>query len=66
MPSSRGSSLPRDRTRVSYVSCIDRQVLQHLGSPFLAMAELKREDLPRQLVCHMLKVAEISSAWDPE
>ena len=27
MPSSRGSSWPRDRTRVSYVSCIGRRVL---------------------------------------
>ena len=29
MPSSRGSSPPRDRTHVSYVSCIGRQVLYH-------------------------------------
>ena len=27
MPSSRGSSRPRDRTHVSYISCIDRCVL---------------------------------------
>ena len=35
VPSSRGSSQPRDQTLVSYVSCIDRQVLyhwRHLGS----------------------------------
>ena len=32
MPSSRGSSQSRDRTLISYVSCIGRQVL-HLGSP---------------------------------
>ena len=29
MPSSRGSSQPRDGTRVSYVSCIGRQLLYH-------------------------------------
>ena len=29
MPSSRGSSQPRDQTPVSYVSCICRQVLYH-------------------------------------
>ena len=29
MPSPRGSSQPRDRTQVFYVSCIDRQVLYH-------------------------------------
>ena len=35
MPSSRGSSQPRDGTPVSYISCIGRQVLYHychLGS----------------------------------
>ena len=32
MPFSRGSSLPRDRTCVSYVSCISRQILYHLGA----------------------------------
>ena len=37
MPSSRGSSQPRDGVHVSYISCISRQVLyhqHHLGSPF--------------------------------
>ena len=29
MPSSRGSSQPKDRTQVSYVSCIGKQVLYH-------------------------------------
>ena len=29
MPSSRGSSQPREGTRVSYISCIRRQVLYH-------------------------------------
>ena len=29
VPSSRGSSLARDRTRISYVSCIGRQILYH-------------------------------------
>ena len=36
MPSSRGSFQPRDRTPVSSVSCIGRQILyqlRHLGSP---------------------------------
>ena len=36
MPSSRGSSRPRDRTQVSHVSCTGRQILYHqchLGSP---------------------------------
>ena len=29
MPSSRGSSRPRDLTRISYVTCIARRVLYH-------------------------------------
>ena len=29
MPCSRGSSWPMNRTQVSYVSCIDRQILYH-------------------------------------
>ena len=36
MPSSRGSSPPRDRTHISYIPCTDRRVLyhlHHLGSP---------------------------------
>ena len=36
MPSSRGSSLPRDRTLISCISCIGKQILDHschLGSP---------------------------------
>ena len=39
MPSSRGSSQPRDRTHISCVSCIGRQVLYHychLGNETLA------------------------------
>ena len=38
MPSSRRSSQPRDRTSVSSISCIGRQVLyhqRHLGSPYM-------------------------------
>ena len=34
--SSRGSSRPRDQAHVSYVFCVGRQVLHHLGSPMLS------------------------------
>ena len=40
MPSSKGSSQSRDRTSISYISCIHRQVLYHwchLGSPYLCI-----------------------------
>ena len=43
VPSSRGSSQPRDRTRVSCVSCIGRRVLYHqrpLGSPLSSQSHL--------------------------
>ena len=36
VPSSRGSSKPRDQTRTFYISCIGRQILyhkRHLESP---------------------------------
>jgi len=29
MPFSRGSSQPRDQTRISYISCTGRQILYH-------------------------------------
>ena len=44
MPSSRGSSRPRDQTHVSYISCISRQVLYHqchLGSPEIRALDSK-------------------------
>ena len=43
MPFCRGSSWPRDRSCVSYVSCIGRQVLDHkchLESPLVSLADL--------------------------
>ena len=44
MPSSRGSSQPRDQTQVFYFFCIGRQVLYkqcHLGSPYIDKALVK-------------------------
>ena len=44
MPSSKGSSWPRDPTQVSYVSCTGRWVLYHwhlMGSPFYHTATAK-------------------------
>ena len=49
MSSSRGSSQPKDRTQVSFVSCISRQVLyheRHLGRPHNPL--LTNEWLPYQ------------------
>ena len=40
IPSSRGSSQPRNQICISYVSCVGRQVLyhfRHLGSPFMIL-----------------------------
>ena len=41
MPSSRGSSRPRDRTHVSYVSCIGRQFLYHYCHLWLVHVKAK-------------------------
>ena len=52
MPSSRGSSLPRDRTCVSYVSYIGRWVLyhqHHLGSPDFDYLELLNQKKEHEL-----------------
>ena len=45
MPSSRGSSWPRDRTCFSYVSCVGRWILYHqcyLGSPRSSFAVMEK------------------------
>ena len=57
MPSSRGSTRPRDRTCVSYVSYIGRQALYnqcHLGSPAVGFVSINHLDewLPEMLVSH--------------
>ena len=41
MPFSRGSSQPRDRTHVSYISCIGKQVLYHQHQNFSKYVTLK-------------------------
>ena len=43
MPSSRGSSWPRDETRVSYGSCIGRQVLYYRIYSFWHLVEAPRK-----------------------
>ena len=44
MLSSKGSSQPRNRTHISYASCIGRQVLyhwHHLGSPYIIISSIE-------------------------
>ena len=63
MPSSRGSSQPGDRTRVSFVSCIGRQVLyhqHHLESPcllfrnsFITLCNKRASPVPQQQRIHL-------------
>ena len=46
MPSSRGSSLPRDWIHISYISCIGKWVLyhwRHLGSPVIVIAVIYKD-----------------------
>ena len=74
MPSSRGCSQPRDRTRVSHVSCIGRRVLYPLppGKSNLVIPKLRQESLEdessliwedqvREMVCVSLGVTGYNS-----
>ena len=66
VPSSRGSSRPRDQTCVSYVSCIGRQVLLPLAPPG------KRSHLPSvnpyfkcseqiiRMICHQYAISPLN------
>ena len=47
--SSRASSQPRDRTCISCVSCIGRQILCRLGSPILTWINLKNKMLAEKI-----------------
>ena len=53
MTSSRGSSRPRGWTHISYVSCISRWVLYHLGSPVCMCMQ----------VCSVTSVVSKSKSW---
>ena len=63
MPSSRGSSWPRDGTCVSYDSCIGRRVLARLGSPGVRIVTLFLNFffLPHRIVFRVLVPWE----WKP-
>ena len=66
MPSSRGSSWPRDQTHISYISCIGRSVLYHwrqLGSP--SEHSLSIEQLPCCPVEPRTKLGPISHQYLP-
>ena len=66
MPSSRGSSQPRDWTHISYVSCIGKWVLCHLGSPQQQLGTYKSEGETfhlHQLNLVLLKEEERGGGW---
>ena len=50
VPSSRRSSGPRDQIYVSYISCIDRQVLYHYGHLESPVHDLKFGSLPTVVI----------------
>ena len=63
MPSSRGSSRPRDRTHIPYVSCPGREILYyycHLGSLSLPVPSLHSN-----VGTHLLTSRVIPSSWLP-
>ena len=70
MPSSRGSSQPRNWTQVSYVSCPGIQVLYHqrlLGSPFVLLLATKgTETSSTVLWCIFLKNKSTASLLFPK
>ena len=64
MPSSRGSSWPRDQTRVSYLSCIGKHVLYHkccLGSPLSNLTSIIIFDYNN--LSQILKSSSVSSLF---
>ena len=67
LPFSRGSSQPRDRTHISYVSCTDRQVLYHwrhlrspCGSKGLPFPALKISKLLLLRICSSARISSKS------
>ena len=59
MPSSRGSSWPRDRTHISYFSCIGRWVLYHSESNiFSLLCFIISRKVKTQLKCQKKKIAQ--------
>ena len=65
-PSSRGPSPPRDRTPVSYVSCIGRQVLYPLvppGKPFMYIyVKTLHQNGHLEYMCYLLCINHPSKA----
>ena len=54
MPSSRGSSQPRDQTLILYVSCLGRQALYHwchLGTQEIGEGQLRSEKFSQSTNC---------------
>ena len=71
MPSSRGSSWPRDWTRVSYVSWTGRRVLyheRHLGSPLSLVSEfiLSRAEHGAVMLHEGLPICITPHPWLPQ
>ena len=61
MPSSRRSSWPRDRTCVSHVSCIRRQVLYHQCHPGSPLGHLMKVIIESK--CSYYSVRSFSHVW---
>ena len=66
MPTSKGSSWPKDWTRIFYNSCIGRQVLyhqHHLGSPY-CLSESESESESRSVMSDSLRPHGLHRPWN--
>ena len=56
MPSSRGSSPPKDRTHISYISCIGRRVLYHSATWEALAKDTSDKELLSKIYKELLKL----------
>ena len=65
MPSSKGSSWPRDQTHMSYVSCIGRQVLLPLAPPGkpLGQAQVLHKEMKQFIWNRTIKVGPKADSY---
>ena len=67
MTFSRGSSRPRDRTHITYTSCIGRWILfheGHLGSPQYFCNSNSKDTWPQSIVANIKMMKKSAVSWE--